>query len=93
MGLFIGAMNSMISKLQAKMGDKRLLLIVEELDKAGQFRLAEEIFIRKLYTLTGIECDIIFTYPVHLLYDPSYAQWRRSCLPPDRRSVRWSLHA
>lgn len=75
-GLFIGAMNSMIGKLQMKMGDKRLLLIVEELDKAGQFRLAEEIFIRKLYTLTGIECDIIFTYPVHLLYDPSYAHVR-----------------
>ena len=74
--LFIGAMNSMISKLQAKMGDKRLLLIIEELDKAGQFRLAEEIFIRKLNVFTSIECDIIFTYPVHLLYDPNYAHVR-----------------
>lgn len=74
--LFIGAMNSMISKLQAKMGDKRLLLIIEELDKAGQFRLAEEIFIRKLNVFTSIECDIIFTYPVHLLYAPSYAHVR-----------------
>lgn len=74
--LFIGAMNSMISKLQAKMGDKRLLLIIEELDKAGQFRLAEEIFIRKLNAFTSIECDIIFTYPVHLLYDPNYAHVR-----------------
>ena len=69
-------MNSMISKLQAKMGDKRLLLIIEELDKTGQFRLAEEIFIRKLNVFTSIECDIIFTYPVHLLYDPNYAHVR-----------------
>ena len=70
--LFVSALNSMITKLQSSMGNKRLLLLIEELDKVGQFDLAEEIFIKHVKAFTSIECDIIFTYPVHLLYDPKY---------------------
>lgn len=76
--LFVIPLNHMINRLQEKMGNKRLLLIIEELDKVGQFELVEELFGHHIKAFTSIECDIIFTYPIHLLYDPGYMHVRDS---------------
>ena len=70
--LFVQALNLFIRKLQYKMNGDKLLIIIEDLDKAGQFELSGDIFKNHIKAFTGIDADIIFTYPVHLQYDPAY---------------------
>lgn len=71
--LFVQALNVIIKKIETYMLGERLLIIIEELDKAGQFELASDVFKEHVKAFSGIEADMIFTYPTHLQYDPEYS--------------------
>lgn len=72
--LFVQALNTMLVNLKSKMNGKHLLIIVEDLDKAGQFELAADVFNNHFKPFVNIEADMIYTYPVHLQYDPEYSR-------------------
>ena len=74
--LFVQAFNVLLKELKTRMKGNQPLIVVEELDKAGQFELASDVFNNHAKAFLGIESDMIFTYPVHLQYDPAYSHVR-----------------
>lgn len=64
--LFVQALNGFIGELEHHMGRDKLLIIVEDLDKAGQFELSADVFNTHIRAFVGIKADMIFTYPIHL---------------------------
>lgn len=71
--LFVQALNVVLQKLEQYMLGERLLIVIEELDKSGQFELASDVFKDHVRAFLGIKADVIFTYPTHLQYDPEYS--------------------
>lgn len=71
---FTGLLNEVLYNLQKALGmEKRLLIIVQEMDKVGQFAMAYDVFIDHAQAFIAIRSDMIYTYPVHLLYSPEYS--------------------
>ncbi len=48
---------------------KRLLIIVEDLDKLG-IAQAQDLFVNYHLLLTGVECNVVYTIPIFLFYSP-----------------------
>lgn len=74
--LYIKALNVLVDKIKHGLVGKRLLLIVQELDREAYAKLAENVFKDNIDAFLNINVDTIYTYPVHLLYDPAYAHIR-----------------
>ena len=55
--------------------DKRLLIVVEDLDKLD-LKQAHEIYVNKTSLLTGINTNIIYTIPVFLFHSPDANAFR-----------------
>lgn len=69
------ALNEFISDAEKKLGQQKLVLIVDNLDrippiyneKSGKTNL-EEIFIDRSGQLTGLACHVVYTVPISLVY-------------------------
>lgn len=68
---FIRLINNFIESLKQKLNGKNLLLIVDDLDKIDE-KTAYEIFKEHCVTLTSINANIIYTFPVFMHYNPDY---------------------
>jgi len=72
--------NLLIGELRLRVG-KPLLIIVDDLEKAD-LELAERIFYKHAFTLAQLNCKVVFTIPVSLVYAPSWKQIEISFLTP-----------
>ena len=62
--ILFGAVRKAIESQQ-----KRLLIIVEDLDKLG-IAQARDLFVNNHQLLTGVGCNVVYTIPIFLLYSP-----------------------
>jgi len=54
-----------------KIGKHNILFIIEDLEKVT-LEIAEEIFYKYAKQLTAISCCIIYTFPISLVFNPTY---------------------
>lgn len=67
----ITQINDLIECIQSQMTNKRLLIIVEDIDKLD-IKDAEELFIKRRKSLVSVDCNMIFTLPIYLYYSPYF---------------------
>lgn len=68
---FIELINKFILSIKEKLGDKELLIIVDDLDKLGEEE-AYDVFKNHAIMLTSIEANVIYTFPVYMHYNKDY---------------------
>lgn len=74
--LFIHALNVLVHKIRENLGNQKLLLIINEFDRDSNLILSKQVFKDHIDAFLGIDVDMIYSYPVHLLYDPEYSHIR-----------------
>ncbi len=67
----LGAVNQIIDKINRKLVNKRLVFIVEDLDKLDEKNTAE-LFVTHRKQLFSINARMILTFPVFMAYDLKY---------------------
>lgn len=65
--LLIGQVKAQLATL----GKKGLMIVIEDLDKV-EMQKAEDIFYGHAPQLVQLDCHIVFTYPIALLYHPRF---------------------
>ena len=68
---FIRLINNFIESLKQSLDRKKLLLIVDDLDKIDE-KTAYNIFKEHCVTLTSINANVIYTFPVFMHYTTDY---------------------
>ena len=71
MGDLIAAINSVTEEINNKLGEKELLIIIEDLDKADEESI-NEIFTKHFTQLSDINVKMIFNIPIFLEYSLSF---------------------
>ncbi|WP_372366319.1 P-loop NTPase fold protein [Candidatus Uabimicrobium sp. HlEnr_7] len=74
----IGRIQHNLSKLCKeiqKSFNKRVLIIIDDLDKLAT-NIAKKVFFTEANILIMIEAQVLFTYPLHCYYHPSFIQLR-----------------
>lgn len=65
------SINDLVCSINEQISPKKLLLIVEDLDKL-EIPQSEDLFVLHRKTITSIEVDSIFTFPIFLYYSSYY---------------------
>lgn len=68
---FLKLINNFIRSIERELCKKKLLIIVDDLDKLGE-KEAYNIFKDHCKMLTSIETNVIYTFPVFMHYNPDY---------------------
>ncbi|MCI9077576.1 MAG: hypothetical protein HFH68_01460 [Lachnospiraceae bacterium] len=71
--IFLEALNMMLDRVQEKLNGKRLLIILENLDKTPYNKVAYEIYNTHATVIINMHAAIIGTFPVYALYSPEYS--------------------
>jgi signal recognition particle GTPase len=69
--------NTLVTYINSQLGDKELLIIIDDLEKIPGIKKAEELFINAGTYMTVPECKIIYTLPIALLYSIRFQEMRR----------------
>ncbi len=67
----IGMINDFMDEFQTKLGNKELLIIIDDLDKLALTQ-ARDIFIEHCKHITDLHANIVFTFPIYLYYTPEF---------------------
>lgn len=70
-GYLIQLLNQIIAKINLQLQDKKLIFIIEDLDKLG-IHVTNELFIKNRKTLFALQARMILTFPVFMAYDLDY---------------------
>ena len=65
----IQSVNAIVQSIMSSLEGKRLLLIVEDLDKID-LKIAREVFLENTSLLVGIQCPTVYTIPIFTFYSP-----------------------
>lgn len=63
-------MRILVDAIEKKIQPRRLLLILEGLDKVESLKQSRELFIEHRLQLLSLPCSVIFTFPIRLWYEP-----------------------
>ena len=61
--------NDLFKAIRGTLENRRLLIIVEDLDKLG-IAEAQNLFVNNHPLLTGVICNVVYTIPIFLFYSP-----------------------
>ena len=61
--------NDLITEIKLNIGERGLLIIIEDLDKLS-LEKAEELYLKHSHTLIQLKTNVIFTYPLFLRFHP-----------------------
>ncbi len=64
-------LNNLIIEIESNLG-KKIVIIVDGLDKLSRFKQAEDFFYNNYRLLTQINCYVIYTFPIDLAYNPRF---------------------
>lgn len=64
-------LNNLIIEIESDL-QKRIVIIVDGLDKLSRFKQAEDFFYNNYRLLTQVNCYIIYTFPIDLAYSPRF---------------------
>lgn len=67
----VGMVNNFLDDFQKKMVDKKLLLIIDDLDKVS-LQKANEIFIDNSKNISSLHITAIYTFPIYLYYSADF---------------------
>lgn len=65
----VGAMQQIVDKIHAEARNKKVLLIIEDLDKLENRDVGRNLFFEHRPQLLNIPCTVIYTFPIRLWYD------------------------
>lgn len=68
---FMDLVNKFIDNFNSKLGKRKLLVIVDDLDKVAMDQ-ANQIFIQHSKHITSLHTNIIYTFPISLYYSPEF---------------------
>ena len=69
--ILISEINDLIKSINDAIAPKKLLLIVEDLDKL-EIPQSEDLFLKHRKTITSIRINCIYTFPIYLYYSQYY---------------------
>lgn len=74
----------LVRAIEAAIAPRRLLLILEGLDKIESLKQGRDLFIDQRSSLLSIPCSVVFTFPIRLWYEPDGAisGYDHRCLLP-----------
>lgn len=67
----IEMVNEFLDNFQKELGEKQLLLIIDDLDKLS-LQQAKQIFIENSKNITALHANVIYTFPIYLYYSPEF---------------------
>jgi len=73
----IGRINKLVIIIENKL-KKKLVIIIDELDKLTRYEQAENFFYKNYQLLAQPNCIIVYTFPISLAFDPYFENVRHS---------------
>ena len=70
----VTVINALVDYVNSELGDKELLIIIDDLEKIPYITKAEELFINAGTYMTIPRCKIIYTVPIALYYSIKFKQ-------------------
>lgn len=64
-------LNNLVIEIENEL-EKKIVIIVDGLDKLSRFKQAEDFFYNNYRLLTQIDCHVIYTFPIDLAYSPRF---------------------
>jgi hypothetical protein len=64
----LSVINTLVTYIDSQLGDKELLIIIDDLEKIPDIKKAEDLFINAGTYMTVPQCKIIYTVPIALCY-------------------------
>jgi hypothetical protein len=66
--------NSLVNEIQSKLDNKKLLIVIDDLEKIPDINKAENLFVQAGTYMTVPKCKIIYTVPIALFYSIKFKQ-------------------
>ncbi|PKP56612.1 MAG: hypothetical protein CVT88_07095 [Candidatus Altiarchaeales archaeon HGW-Altiarchaeales-1] len=63
--------NNLIAVIE-NLSNKKILIVVDDTDKLTRYEQAEDLFYKNYSLLLQIDCNVIYTFPIPLVFDPYF---------------------